>query len=61
MAESAAQVCPVCGVKIIKVIGGDRVIFSVGPPATRLILWQRVCQHTQKTGCINAEGGNPSR
>jgi len=58
---SAAQVCPVCSVKILKMIGGDRVIFSAGPPATRAILWQRVCRHTQKPGCINPEGGNPPR
>lgn len=53
MAEAGAQTCPVCGVKILKLVGGDRVMFSVGPPGTRAILWQRVCQHTQKSGCIN--------
>ncbi|MBW4468008.1 MAG: hypothetical protein KME07_21495 [Pegethrix bostrychoides GSE-TBD4-15B] len=56
--ESKAQVCPICGVKILKIIGGDRVLFSAGPPGTRAILWQRVCQHTQKAGCINADGAN---
>jgi hypothetical protein len=56
-----AQVCPVCSVKILKMIGGDRVIFSAGSPGTRAILWQRVCRHAQKSGCINLEGGNPPR
>lgn len=50
------QVCPVCGVKILKVLGGDRVLFSAGPPSTREVLWQRVCQHAKKVGCINADG-----
>jgi hypothetical protein len=58
MAETGAQVCPVCGVKILKLVGGDRVMFSVGPPATRPVLWQRVCQHTQKPGCINQNGSS---
>lgn len=58
MTQSGAQVCPVCGVKILKLIGGDRVLFSAGPPGTRSILWTRVCQHTQKPGCINQDGGS---
>lgn len=55
MSESGPQVCPVCGVKILKVIGGDRVLFSAGPPGTRDILWSRVCRHTDKPGCINRD------
>jgi hypothetical protein len=58
MAESGTQVCPVCGVKILKVIGGDRVLFSVGAPGSREDLWKRVCQYAQKPGCINKEGGS---
>ncbi|MCY7390131.1 MAG: hypothetical protein LH647_01115 [Leptolyngbyaceae cyanobacterium CAN_BIN12] len=53
MAEANMQVCAVCGVKIIKMVGGDRVLFSVGTPGTRETLWQKVCKHTQKPGCIN--------
>jgi hypothetical protein len=53
MTESNIQVCPVCSVKIIKAIGGDKVLFSAGPPGTRATLWARVCQYTRKTGCIN--------
>lgn len=55
--EFEPQICTVCGVKILKIIGGDRVEFSSGPPGTRAILWQRVCQHVQKPGCINPAGG----
>ncbi|MCU0570568.1 MAG: hypothetical protein MUF49_28835 [Oculatellaceae cyanobacterium Prado106] len=55
MSEAGMQVCPVCQVKIVKVIGGDRVIFSVGPAGTREILWKKVCQHVQKAGCINKQ------
>jgi hypothetical protein len=55
MSESGMQVCPVCGVKILKVIGGDRVLFSVGPPGTRATLWARVCKYTSKPGCINRD------
>ncbi|MDX2212108.1 MAG: hypothetical protein SFY66_02350 [Oculatellaceae cyanobacterium bins.114] len=54
MPESGVNVCPVCGVKIIGMIGGDRVLFSVGPPGTRATLWARVCRFTQKPGCINS-------
>jgi hypothetical protein len=56
------QVCSVCGVKILKLIGEDRVIFSTGAFATRSMLWARVCQHVQKPGCINknATGETPT-
>lgn len=43
-------VCPACGVKIV---GGDKVLFSVGAPGTRSRLWARVCQFAKKPGCIN--------
>ncbi|MCU0526539.1 MAG: hypothetical protein MUF72_17130 [Elainella sp. Prado103] len=56
MTGSQPQVCPVCGVKILKMIGGDRVLFAAGPPGTRAVLWQRVCQYAQKAGCINPDG-----
>lgn len=53
------QTCPVCGVKImVGVVGGDRVMFSAGPPGTRARLWARVCQYVDKPGCINPDGGN---
>lgn len=55
MSERNVQVCPVCGVKILPIVGGDRVIFSVGAPGTRATLWARVCQYTQKVGCINRD------
>ncbi len=55
MAESNLQECPVCKVKIIKMVGGDRVLFSVGAPATRPILWQKVCKHVQNSACINQD------
>ncbi len=51
------QLCPVCGVKIVKMIGNDRVLFSYGSPGTREKLWQRVCQYVQKSDCINSDGG----
>jgi hypothetical protein len=51
------QSCPVCGVKIQKMVGKDRVLFSYGPPATREKLWQKVCQHVQKPSCINQDQG----
>ncbi|MBF2049346.1 MAG: hypothetical protein EDM05_024155 [Leptolyngbya sp. IPPAS B-1204] len=60
MSEAGAQVCPICGVKILKLIGGDRVLFSSGPPGTRSLLWAKVCQYTQKSGCINQDGGSGS-
>jgi hypothetical protein len=55
MSGSGVQVCPVCGVKILKIIGGDRVMFSAGPPGTRATLWARVCKFTDKPGCINRD------
>jgi hypothetical protein len=57
--SSQPRTCPVCGVKIVPMIGGDRVLFAVGPPGTRATLWQRVCRHTDKAGCINPEGDRP--
>ncbi|HEY9657592.1 MAG TPA: hypothetical protein V6C65_03945 [Allocoleopsis sp.] len=57
MSESGTQVCPVCSVKIVKMVGGDRVLFSVGAPGTRAILWSRVCRYTDKPGCINRDQG----
>ncbi|WP_088890292.1 hypothetical protein [Leptolyngbya ohadii] len=57
MAEGGMQVCPVCGVKILKIIGGDRVLFTAGPPGTREILWKKVCQYTDKPSCINRDRG----
>jgi hypothetical protein len=53
MAEVEAKVCSVCGVKIVPMVGGDRVLFSAGAPGTRESLWTKVCQYTQKPGCIN--------
>jgi hypothetical protein len=53
MSDGNMQVCSVCGVKIITMIGGDRVLFSVGAPGTRDTLWQKVCKHTQNSACIN--------
>jgi hypothetical protein len=53
MSETEAKVCPVCGVKILPIIGGDRVLFSSGPPGTRETLWNKVCQYAQKPACIN--------
>lgn len=55
MPEAGPQICSVCGVKILKLVGGDRVLFAVGPPGTRALLWKRVCQYAQKPGCINPE------
>jgi hypothetical protein len=48
------KVCSVCGVKIVTMVGGDRVLFASGPPGTRETLWTKVCQYTQKPGCINS-------
>ena len=53
MQQDRTESCPVCGVKILKMVGGDKALFSVGPPATRSTLWTRVCQYAQKPGCIN--------
>ncbi|MBF2034514.1 MAG: hypothetical protein IGR92_03300 [Leptolyngbyaceae cyanobacterium T60_A2020_046] len=58
MSAPKIQTCPVCGVKIMTgVVGGDRVMFSAGPPGTRARLWARVCQYVEKAGCINPQGG----
>ncbi|MBF2029320.1 MAG: hypothetical protein IGS48_21590 [Oscillatoriales cyanobacterium C42_A2020_001] len=57
MSEQKIQSCSVCGVKIIPMVGGDRVLFSVGPPGTRDTLWQKVCRHTQNLACINRREG----
>ncbi len=57
MPEVNSQVCTVCGVKIMKAIGGDRVFFSIGPVGTRDILWTKVCQHTKNLACINKDKG----
>jgi hypothetical protein len=57
MSESGIQVCPVCSVKILKIIGGDRVLFAAGQPGTREVLWQKVCQYTDKPGCVNRDRG----
>jgi hypothetical protein len=57
MSSQSPQVCPVCGVRIISLIGGDRVLFTVGAPGTRESLWQKVCQYTDKAGCINKNQG----
>lgn len=58
MTTPATVTCPVCGVKIIQSPAGDRVLFSVGAPGTRAILWTRVCQYAKKPGCINADQGS---
>ncbi|MBD1911602.1 MULTISPECIES: hypothetical protein [unclassified Leptolyngbya] len=59
MAETVTQTCPVCQVKIVPCgVMGDRVEFAFGAPSTRDVLWQRVCRHTQKNGCINKGTGN---
>ncbi|MEO1211609.1 MAG: hypothetical protein AAFX78_19055 [Cyanobacteria bacterium J06638_20] len=56
MSEPVKQECPVCGVKIVSGgMLGDRVEYSVGAPGTRDDLYQRVCRHTQKEGCINRD------
>ena len=55
MADTNVQVCPVCTVKIIKMIGGDRVLFSTGAPGTRATLWAKVCQYAKNPACINKE------
>jgi hypothetical protein len=54
---SATQVCGVCGVKIQKLIGADRVIFATGAHGTRELLYERVCKHVKdRPGCINRTG-----
>lgn len=55
--EFGTQVCGICGVKIQKLIGADRVIFATGANGTREVLYQRVCQHVKdRPGCINRTG-----
>ena len=49
---SAGQVCPVCQVTIMP---DGKVLFSSGSPGTRARLHARVCQYTQKPGCINQD------
>ena len=46
------QVCSICGVSITE---DGQVNFSSGNPGTRARLYARVCQYTQKSGCINQE------
>ncbi|MDJ0569771.1 MAG: hypothetical protein QNJ53_12065 [Pleurocapsa sp. MO_192.B19] len=46
------QNCPVCGVSIAE---DGQVNFSHGSSGTRARLYARVCQYTQKPGCINQE------
>ena len=46
------QVCPICSVSITE---DGQVNFSNGNPGTRARLYARVCQYTQKSGCINQE------
>ena len=46
------QICPTCGVSITE---DGQVNFSNGNPGTRARLYARVCQYTQKSGCINQE------
>ena len=53
----ATQVCTLCGVKVMKAIGKDVVLFATGARSTRDVLYQRVCQHVKdRPGCINATG-----
>lgn len=52
MNNNKIGVCPACGVKIV---AGDKVLFSFGAPSTRARLWARVCQYAKKTGCINQD------
>ncbi|MDJ0597252.1 MAG: hypothetical protein QNJ37_00175 [Crocosphaera sp.] len=52
MPNSNSETCPVCGVKIV---GGDKVIFSSGPVGTRARLWARVCNYAKRPGCINQD------
>jgi len=49
---SQIETCPVCGVKIV---GGDKVLFSSGSPGNRARLFARVCNYVQKPGCINQD------
>ena len=49
--EKAAS-CPVCGASITE---SGQVNFTYGSPGTRARLYARVCQYTQKPGCINQD------
>ncbi len=42
--------CTICGISITD---SGQVNFSHGSPGTRARLYVRVCQYTQKPGCIN--------
>lgn len=55
MHQNSTEVCPACNVTIIKGPGEDKVLFSAGVPGTRAMLWARVCQYSQKPGCINKD------
>jgi hypothetical protein len=61
MAEIEGQVCPVCKVKIVPALGGDRVMFAVGPQGSRETLWKKVCQYTKNSACINQDPSSSSR
>ena len=52
MSNTNSKTCPVCGVKIL---GGDKVVFSSGPMGTRGRLWARVCNYAKPVGCINQD------
>ncbi|MEM6610941.1 MAG: hypothetical protein AAF652_01575 [Cyanobacteria bacterium P01_C01_bin.72] len=46
------QTCSACGVSITE---DGQVNFSNGNPGSRTRLYARVCQYTEKPGCINKE------
>ncbi|MDA0269270.1 MAG: hypothetical protein O3A14_20520 [Cyanobacteria bacterium] len=52
MSSNGIQVCPVCRVSVTAT---GLVIFSAGKPGTRARLYERVCQYTQRPGCINQD------
>lgn len=59
MSGAKIETCSVCGVKImVGTVGGDRVMFSAGPPGTRAKLYARVCRYVDKAGCINRQAGS---
>lgn len=61
MSGPKTETCPICGVKIlVGIVGGDRVMFSAGPPGTRAKLYARVCRYVTKAGCINQQGASLS-
>lgn len=56
----ARQRCSLCQVEILGMVGGnDRVLFSLGAPASRAKLWARVCQFlktSEQCGkCLNQD------